>query len=96
MKNQFKPGLYSGVFATSGKHCNNFAVAFVVAAWVEDVGGFGMSKSPASDIDAEESEKLLNLLALRRRRRSLLSNQLVCLRSHDVPLLLGTFHESVW
>ena len=52
------PGLYSGVFAASRKRRDNFAPAFSVAAWAEDVGGFGVSKKPASDIDAEESEKV--------------------------------------
>ena len=41
-----KPSLQSGNFATSRKHRDNFATAFAVAASVEDVGPFGMSKNP--------------------------------------------------
>ena len=46
-----KPGLYSSIFAASGKRRDNFAVAFSVAAWAEDVAGFGESKKLASDIE---------------------------------------------
>ena len=55
---RFKPGIYSDVFAASGKRGDNFAAALVVAVWAEDVGGFGVSKKTASDTDAEESEKV--------------------------------------
>ena len=94
-----KPGLYASVFATSWKRRDNFAAAFSVAAWAEDVSGFGKSKKPANDIDAEESEKVPNCQTFSlspRKTLPFLSNQLACLRSHDVPLLFGTFHESVW
>ena len=98
MKYWVKPGLYSGIFTASGKCSDNFAAAFSIAAWMEDVGGFGVFQKLASNIDAEESEKvqIVELFRSPPRKALLLSNQLACLRSHDVPLLFGTFHESVW